>query len=122
MSEYGWIILIQLACIFLWVVVVKLKNAEKPEFDAWLSTKLQNDPRVTVEEAFNEYILNFEIMNRTGMGDPILVSEAKIKLDLIEEYNIDEVLGGDEHYEGFKQSLNSTLGNDQHQYESGYAA
>lgn len=122
MSDYGLLILIQIACIFIWVVVVKLKNSETPQFDAWLSRKIEEDPEMTVEQAFNEYILNYGVMNRSARGESVMVSEARTKLNLIEEYEIDRLLKGHDQYEGFKQSLYMTLGEQQEQLESSFAA
>lgn len=101
MSEYTLIIIVQSILIFMWVLFIKMKRSETPEFNSWLTNKLQEDPSLQFEEAFNEYIHTFDILD----NEEIAQSAATAKLKLIEEYNVDEILEGDDSYMKFKKSL-----------------
>lgn len=105
MSNYTLIILLQSILIFLWVVIVKMNKSQIPEFDNWLQRKLQMNPSVHLEDAFNEYITEFNLSLHKSSDS---IPEASIKLQLIEQYNIDDVFGGDEGYLSYKRSLRSS--------------
>lgn len=85
----------------MWVLFIKMKKSETPDFNNWLTNKLQTDPSLQFEEAFNEYIHTFHILDNEQLTEPV----ATAKLKLIEEYNVDEILEGDDSYMNFKKSL-----------------
>lgn len=104
MSEYTLIILVQSILIFMWILFIKMKRSETPEFNSWLTNKLQDDPSLQFEEAFNEYIYTFNILDNEQIAEPA----ASAKLKLIEEYKVDEILEGDDSYMKFKKSLRNS--------------
>ncbi len=108
MSTYTLIILVQSILIFVWVVIVKMKGSKTPEFNNWLINKLQRNPSVHLEEAFNEYISEYNILTKKELPEKAVATKALVKLKLIEQYNIDDVMGEDERYLNYKKTLRSS--------------
>ncbi|MEX0721813.1 MAG: hypothetical protein WD059_14155 [Balneolaceae bacterium] len=109
MSAYTSLILIQSLFILALIYILKKRNKQVPDFDTWLSRNMQHNPNIGIEEAFDEYIREYNIMVLQEADEPNLVSQARTKMKLIEEYDIDEILGENEHYLGYKMSLERTL-------------
>lgn len=102
MSEYTLVILAQSALIFIWVIIVKYKNRPSPEFNHRLKHQVRNTISSPYNDMFEEYIRITDCSN-DSIHDP--VSEARAKLRLIEEHDIDRLLEGDEKFEQYKRSL-----------------
>lgn len=109
MSDYSFIMLAQSAAILTWICVVKRQKRNIPEFDSWLFRRLQNDPSVSMEKAFNEYIRDYNLFTEEETGEPAMISQARRKLQLIEKYNLDEIYSGDELYKNYKRKLQKTV-------------
>lgn len=111
MSDYSLLIFIQALFLLVWVLIVKTRNSQTPDFDEWLFRNMQYNPTVTLEDVFNTYIKQFNIMVLQEAGEPVQVSQARTKMQLIKQYNIDDVLGNHERYLGYKTSLERTIRN-----------
>lgn len=111
MSDYSLLILIQCLFLFIFVLIMKMKHSKIPEFDFWLYRILEYNPTLSLEDAFNDYINKYDIIVLQEEGEPVLISQARTKMNLIKEYNIDEVLKEHERYPGYKMALERTLNN-----------
>lgn len=106
MSEYTLIILVQSVLIFIWVTIVKRKNSNAPKFNTWFVRKIKSEPAVHFKDAFEDYITRYEILSNGQDAGPDSAAIARLKL--IEEYNIDDILEGDDGYESYKKHLIET--------------
>ena len=88
---------------------VKSRRDVPPEFDRWLFRRMKNDPEITMEEAFNEYIQRFGIPTGEERGEPALIAGAKTRLRLIEEYHLDDLFEESAVYSKYKRKLKKTV-------------
>lgn len=109
MSNYSTIILVQTILIFGWVFMIKWKRAKAPDFDVWLSKRMDAEPNLHLEQAFEEYMNTYNVRAVNESGEQTIISEARTKLQLIHEYNIEDVLQGDDSFRKYKTSLQSAV-------------
>lgn len=109
MSNYSTIILVQSIFIFSWIFMIKWKRSKAPDFDVWLSERMDAEPTLHLEQAFEEYMNTYNVRAVNESGDQTIISDARTKLKLINEYNIDDVLKGDTMFRKYKTSLQSAV-------------
>jgi|GEM_PF-5719080 len=109
MSDQSWMLIAQTVGLVALAVFVKSRRVSPPEFDRWLFRRMKNDPAITMEDAFSEYIQKFGIASGEERGEPALIAGAKVRLRLIEEYRLDDIFVENAIFSNYKRELRKTV-------------